>query len=143
MTSKRTPITRGLKARITPAAIASYHRLRAQDGKCSCPPPPPWIPGSNIYDSSNPAHVERDRVARLAREAHEAERARCPACPVIAAEEAFLIEELRLPVRPWRLELADFPEALVALEAVADRARPVGRPRRRHVASRDGSLEGS
>jgi hypothetical protein len=132
MPTKRIPLTRGLKARITPAAIASFRRLRAQDGRCTCPPPPTWIPGQNVFVSSDPVCVERQRRASQAWEACKVERAKCSACPIIAAEEAFLVQELRLPVRPWQSRLADFPRVWDALEA----AIAAETPRRRRCSRR-------
>jgi hypothetical protein len=130
MPTNRRPTTSSLRTgTVTPAAIHSYRRLRAQDGRCTCPPPPAWVPGQNVFDSSNPAHVERERRSSQAWAACEAERAKCPACPVIAAESEFLVEELRLPVRPWQSRLADFPGVWEALEAAAQEA-PVRRQRR-------------
>jgi hypothetical protein len=127
MPTNRRPTTSSLRTGlITPAAVKAYRRLRSWDGKCTCPPPPAWVEGQNVFNSSDPACVERHRRVCQAWDSYQLARAQCPACPAIAAESEFLVEELRLPVRPWRLELADFPEALEALEAAAQEA-----PRRR------------
>jgi hypothetical protein len=121
MSTKRTPITRGLKAQITPTAVRSYRRLRAQDGRCTCPRVAPY-PGQ-VYDSSNPAHREREREYRRERDAYELARASCIACAAITREHAFLVEELRLPLKPWQAGLDDFPAVVAALEAAARPAR--------------------
>jgi hypothetical protein len=131
MPTNRRPTTSSLRTgTITPAAIHSYRRLRAQDGRCTCPPPPAWIPGQNVFVASDPVCQEREQRSRQAWAACEAERAKCPACPVIAAESEFLVEELRLPVRPWQSRFADFPGVWEALEAAAAQEAP-GRRRRR------------
>ena len=130
MPTNRRPTTSSLRTGlITPAAIRAFRRLRSWGGKCTCPSPPAWIEGQNVFVASDPVCQEREQRSRQAWAACEAERAKCPACPVIASESEFLVEELRLPVRPWQSRLADFPGVWEALEAAAQEA-PVRRQRR-------------
>jgi hypothetical protein len=59
---------------------------------------------------------------------------------VIAAESEFLVEELRLPVRPWQSRLADFPGVWEALEAVGLSKRFGGSVGARRLISSGSSL---
>ena len=118
-TNRRTSIPSLRTGMITPAAVARYRRLRALDGECTCPPPPAWIPGQNVFVSSDPVCVERERRVRQARDAYEAARALCLACPAAAREHARLLEELRLVLKPWQSGIEDYPQVEAALEAAA------------------------
>ena len=124
MTTKRTPRSRGPKAQITPGAIEAFRRMRAWEGRCTCPLPPAWIPGQNVFTSSDPVCVERQERANRAWADCEAERAKCPACPTIALEEKALLEELRVKLRPWQRGMDDFPALVEALEAAIDAPEP-------------------
>ena len=123
MTTKRSPLARAFKAQITPAAVAAYRRMRAWDGRCTCPENAPY-PGQ-IYVSTDPVCQERERRYWNELEAYEAARAACPACPPIARAHEFLLEELRLTLRPWQSDIDDFPAVEAALEA-ATRERRTG-----------------
>ena len=124
MTTKRTPLARGLKAQITPAAIAAYRRMRAWDGRCTCPENAPY-PGQ-VFVSSDPVCQERQRRYYSELDIYEAARAACPACPQIARAHETLLKELRLTLRPWQSGLENFPEVAAALKA-ATRERRTGR----------------
>lgn len=117
MTTKRTPRARPLKARITPAAIEAYRRLRSWDGRCTCPKNAPY-PGQ-VYDSSDPVCQARHRKYLAEMNIYETAKARCPACPARAVERKFLIEELQLRLKPWQSGVENFPEVVAALEAAA------------------------
>ena len=130
MTTKRSPLSRALRVRITPAAVAAYRRLCGWAGKCTCPATAPY-PGQ-IYDSSDPICLERERRYRKEREAYEAARAACPACPAIAREHEALLAELRLVLKPWQRGIADFPALEAALAQAARqpvKKRASGRPK--------------
>ena len=73
MTTKRTPLARGLKAQITPAAIAAYRRMRAWDGRCTCPENAPY-PGQ-VFVSCGP-RVSGAPAPLLQRTRHLRSRAR-------------------------------------------------------------------
>jgi hypothetical protein len=118
MTTKRTPINRSPKGRITPVAVEAYRRLRSWDGRCTCPPRPPY-PG-RIFDSSNPEHREQARRHSEACAVYEKRCAACPACPAQALEESFLLRELQVRFKPWQIGLKDFPDLISALEAALE-----------------------
>jgi hypothetical protein len=74
--------------------------------------------------------LERQERIRAAEAEREQARARCPACPAIRAEEALLLAELRLTLKPWQTGVDDLRVVAAALEAAACapvRKRPSGR----------------
>jgi hypothetical protein len=97
----------------SPQAVALWRELRSWDGKCTCPPKPPWRGPAfvNGYPvGCDPRQYDAEQTA------YKEGCARCVACRERRRLEPELIRALGLKLKPWQMEIDDFPDVVAALD---------------------------
>jgi hypothetical protein len=109
----------GSDVRITQEAVALWREYRSWDGKCTCPPLSSAPYPGGVFDSSDPACLERRRQYEIAQAAYDEKRAQCVPCREQRRldDELIMALGLRSKLRPWNFDsgIHAFPDVVAAL----------------------------